>query len=151
MGVDSKAYLPNTTKKQIKDFMFYIARDVRLQTTHDDTYHILNFTYRKEERNLHLFYRTYKKDEYIKNAMDRYNISKEEAKNWADEELEGNELWKGTSGILASFGYWGRSVEILQLLCYRFGGYLDESDSDDKDFYKIKKNHRKIIPTIFKE
>jgi hypothetical protein len=41
------------------------------------------------------------------------------------------------SGVLLSLGCWGNSVEILKYLCETFGGYLDENDCDDQDFYPI--------------
>lgn len=43
----------------------------------------------------------------------------------------------GISGVGLSFGYWGNSVEILKYLCETFGGYIDENDCDDQEFYPI--------------
>ncbi|HHT9021258.1 TPA: hypothetical protein ACT5CK_002441, partial [Flavobacterium psychrophilum] len=43
----------------------------------------------------------------------------------------------GISGIWCSLGMWGNSVEIARYLCEKFGGYLDENDCDDQEFYPI--------------
>lgn len=43
----------------------------------------------------------------------------------------------GIGGIWCSLGMWGNSVEIARYLCEKFGGYLDENDCDDEDFYPI--------------
>jgi hypothetical protein len=43
----------------------------------------------------------------------------------------------GIDGVLISLGMHGNSVEICKYLCETFGGYLDENDCDDKDFYPI--------------
>lgn len=34
---------------------------------------------------------------------------------------------------------WGNSVEILKGICEEFGGWLDENDCDDNDYYRIDK------------
>jgi hypothetical protein len=41
------------------------------------------------------------------------------------------------AGVGLSLGCTGNSVEILKYLCETFGGYLDENDCDDQDFYPI--------------
>lgn len=38
-----------------------------------------------------------------------------------------------------SLGCWGNSVEILKGICEEFGGWLDENDCDENDFYRIDK------------
>ncbi len=43
----------------------------------------------------------------------------------------------GIDGIWMSLGFWGDSVGIMRFLCETFGGYLDESDSDNEPFYPI--------------
>ena len=43
----------------------------------------------------------------------------------------------GIAGIWCSLGMWGNSVEIARYLCETFGGYLDENDCDDQEFYPI--------------
>ena len=40
-------------------------------------------------------------------------------------------------GVLLSLGHWGNSIEIMKYLLDLFGGYLDENDCDDEDFYPI--------------
>ena len=41
-------------------------------------------------------------------------------------------------GVLLSLSHWGSSVEIMKWLLDEFGGFLDEQDCDDKDFYEVK-------------
>jgi hypothetical protein len=43
----------------------------------------------------------------------------------------------GIAGVWLSLGMWGNSVEIARYLCETFGGYLDENDCDDEEFYPI--------------
>ena len=38
-----------------------------------------------------------------------------------------------------SIGCWGNSVEILKGICEEFGGWFDENDCDENDFYRIDK------------
>ena len=38
-------------------------------------------------------------------------------------------------------GYWGSSVEIIKEIVENFGGgWLDENDCDDKEYYVVKSN-----------
>jgi len=156
MGVDSRAYFPGIDKKQIANFMKFLAPDASLESSNvAENYKILFFSYKGEKRKLNLHSRFLKKSSYIDSVMKEYNISKEEAEEWWKEdtkpgaEMDGLPL--GTNGIYASLGYWGRNLEIMKILCYRFGGYLDESDSDEENYYKIDKNLRKIIELVFNE
>lgn len=43
----------------------------------------------------------------------------------------------GISGILLSIGCRGESVEIVTHFAEEFGGFVDDSDCDDKDFYPV--------------
>jgi len=43
----------------------------------------------------------------------------------------------GIAGVWTSLGLWGNSIEIAKYLCETFGGYIDENDCDDEDFYPI--------------
>jgi hypothetical protein len=43
----------------------------------------------------------------------------------------------GIAGVWTSLGMWGNSVEIMKYLCETFGGYLDENDCDDQEYYPI--------------
>lgn len=40
-------------------------------------------------------------------------------------------------GVLLYLGCYGSSFEIMKILLNEFGGYLDENDCDDKDFYPV--------------
>jgi hypothetical protein len=46
----------------------------------------------------------------------------------------------GISGVWVSLGFGGNSVEIVKYLCETFGGYIDENDCDDQDFYPVNFN-----------
>jgi hypothetical protein len=54
----------------------------------------------------------------------------------------------GIDGVYLSLGYFGKSVEILKYLCETFGGYLDENDCDDIDFFPInlEKFQKELTP-----
>ena len=43
----------------------------------------------------------------------------------------------GIDGVLVSLSTWGSNLEIMNWLLDEFGGYLDENDCDDKDFYPV--------------
>ena len=43
----------------------------------------------------------------------------------------------GISGILLSISCMGKSVEIVTHFAEEFGGFVDDSDCDDKDFYPV--------------
>lgn len=155
MGVDSRAFLPNISKENIRDFMKNVASNVVLKDSNvDEEYKVLLFSYRGEDRKLNLHQRYLNKNDYVNHVIERYSIDKEEAEQWwKDDEVEAAKatgLPLGNNGTYCSLGYWGTSVEILKTLCYRFGGYLDESDSDSEDYYKVKKNPREIVKIIFK-
>lgn len=154
MGVDTRAYLPNVKKEQIKDFISSISSHTKLEDSGvDKNYKILLFVYKGESRQMNIHSVYYKKSDYIKNVMDRHNIDKEEAENWwKDDVLEvskANNIPIGTNGNLVTIGYWGYNIEIMKMLCYRFGGYLDESDSDDEEYYRVEKNNKEIIKGVF--
>lgn len=156
MGVDSRAFLPKTNKDEIKNFINSIAKKVSLRDSGvDDGYKILNFEYKEEKREMNIHTKFLKKRDYIGYVIDRYNIDKEEAEDWWENEekliAKNTNLPTGVNGNLVSVGYWGRNIEIMKLLCYKFGGYLDESDSDSEEYYKVDKNYRKIIQAIFGE
>jgi hypothetical protein len=47
-------------------------------------------------------------------------------------------------------GCWGDSVEIIKDIVTHFGGWIDENDCDDKEFYPILKNEDgNIKPIIY--
>ena len=49
-----------------------------------------------------------------------------------------------------SLGCWGDSVEIIKDIVTHFGGWIDENDCDDKEFYPILKNEDgNIKPIIY--
>lgn len=48
-----------------------------------------------------------------------------------------------------SLGCWGNSVEIMRDLVSQFGGWIDENDCDDEDYYPISKDtDGNITPVI---
>jgi len=49
-----------------------------------------------------------------------------------------------------SLGCWGSSVDIIKEITTHFGGWVDEDDSDDKDYYYIDKiEDSSIKPVIY--
>lgn len=38
-----------------------------------------------------------------------------------------------------SLGYWGNAVDIIKSIVAEFGGWIDENDCDDKEYYAIDK------------
>lgn len=156
MGVDTLIYLPDVTKKSIENFLAHIAENVKLEDSRvDEDYKIIRFEYKGEQRQLHCHRRYLKKEDYIKNYMKRYDKDREEIEKWWNvDELESirrSKLPINTNGEYCSIGFWGHNIEIMKSICHYFGGYIDESDSDSEEFYKVDKEHKKIIPLIFEE
>lgn len=49
-----------------------------------------------------------------------------------------------------SLGCWGNSVDIIKSIVTEFGGWIDENDCDDKEYYPIlKDSNGKIKPVIY--
>lgn len=156
MGVDTVIYIPDIMKKDIQRFLEFIAEDVKIEDSNiDDDYKIILFKYKNEKRMLHCHLMHFKKEDYIKKVISRYDISKEEAEDWWNVDqlniIQQSQLPLNTTGQQCSLGYWGHNIEIMKEICYYFGGYIDESDSDSEEFYKIEKNKNEIIPLIFEE
>lgn len=108
MGVDSKAVIrKGTTIKQLTEFLETEYENVKVRSTNQDYYFNISFKDEKDGRNLSVFYGDLGKSDY------------------------------GLEGVLLSLGLWGNSIEIMKNICNKFGGYLDENDCDDKDFYLI--------------
>jgi hypothetical protein len=49
-----------------------------------------------------------------------------------------------------SLGFHGNSVDIIKSLVIEFGGWLDENDCDDEQYYPIIKNHDGTIKPVFR-
>jgi hypothetical protein len=49
-----------------------------------------------------------------------------------------------------SLGYHGNSVNIIKSIVTEFGGWIDESDCDDEEYYPIVKNPDGTIKPVFK-
>lgn len=115
MGVDTKAILrPNTTMEQIVMRLEEKYGEVKVEPSHDKSFFNLYF---KEpcptpgsatHRSMGVFFGHYAKQDYK------------------------------IDGVLLSLSHWGSSIEIMKHLLDEFGGYLDEQDCDDKDFYEVK-------------
>jgi hypothetical protein len=60
--------------------------------------------------------------------------------------VEGKERGGDFSGPWVSLGCFGKSVEIIKGLCEAFGGYIDEDDCDDKDYYVVNFEGYKSSP-----
>lgn len=48
-----------------------------------------------------------------------------------------------------SLGYGGSSVDIIKAIVTEFGGWIDESDCDDEEYYPIIKNSDGTIKPVF--
>lgn len=108
MGVDTKAIIrKGTSIFEIEDYLKTKYTDVEIHSTRTDGFFPAYFKDGKDNRNMSVFIEKY--------ALIDYNID----------------------GVLLSFGLWGNSIEIMKGLCQHFGGYLDENNCDDKDFYPI--------------
>ena len=143
MGVDSKAYVPYLNREELVSFLEFIGKNVNLESTSYQSYKTISFKFGEEDRILHthdLDLREEKVKERYKKEGWTYNYEKTEYASYLEQGLP-----DGTYGLLLDFSLWGQAIELLTIICKRFGGYLDENDSDDKPFYKIDKDLRDII------
>lgn len=61
--------------------------------------------------------------------------------NFTDD--ENNYVW-------LSLGKYGDSIQIMKTIVNQFGGYVDEDDCDDEDYYYIPANPDKAIPDVIR-
>jgi hypothetical protein len=52
--------------------------------------------------------------------------------------------------VWLSLGHWGNSIDIMKRIIAHFGGYVDENDCDDEDYYFIPANSEGNIPPIIR-
>lgn len=143
MGVDTKAYWPNATFRAVFQWVTFLAMDATIEEGYTGTkeyYKVVNFTYKGEKRMLHLH----------KTTIDlAASIKKYGSENVDDSSYIRSGLPDKSRGIMGDFSCWGSSVEIMRHICFRFGGYLDENDCDDKDYQRVNQNGRQAILTLF--
>lgn len=146
MSVDTIAYIPSINRNDVSLFLKMISNFGETEKTTNDDYVAMHFNFQGDDRTLHV---------HNKNLIvsDKEKLYKKNGWDWNEEDFV-NDIMRdnlpiNTKGIYLSFGHWGESVRIMKIICFRFGGYLDENDSDTEPYYKVDKNYRKIIPEIF--
>lgn len=93
----------------------------------------IEFTYNNENRRLF----------YYKSNINSY----ENLEFYSKHNLE--DMVKSETTLI-SLGCWGSSIEIIKDIVTHFGGWIDENDCDDKEFYPIIKNsNENITPVIY--
>lgn len=108
MGVDTKAIIrKGVSLEEIKSALENQYADVEVLNTSSADFFYIVFSDGKDKRQLAISYN--------------------------DSCLKDN----GIDGIWCSLGLWKNSIQIMRYLCETFGGYLDENDCDDEDFYPI--------------
>jgi phage protein D len=151
MGIDTRAYYPNVTKKQIIDFLKIVGKDVRKENTYSDMkgmegYSSIDFKFKDEQRSMHMH------DVIIDVGKDEARYLKKykkqrESESWIYVKQDG--LPDHTKGTTLSVGYWGSGVILFTIMAYLWGGYIDEQDTEGKKHYRIKKDHRALIRYLF--
>lgn len=154
MGVNSNGFYPNVDKDDIKNFIKLIAKNVSLRGSGiGEDYSILSFSLKNEKRIMNLFDRYYEKEDYIRDKISRYNITRKEAEDWWEEDLvpdaKSQNIQLGKNGTFVSLGNNDLAVEVVYMIAYYFGGYVDEKESGR--YNKIEKNHKEIVKIIFGE
>lgn len=89
----------------------------------------ISFEYNCEKRNIFYFYSNYNTYENLE-MYSEYGL----------EEMVKSE----TTDLI--IGCWGSSVEIMKSIVAHFGGWVDEDDCDDNEYYEIEKSDDKIKP-----
>ena len=107
MSVDTNAVIKKTNIGTLFQFANDQFEYAKVENTNRNNFYILSFKYKGEIRNVSVF---------------------------TDDTSEIDFNIKGT---LLSLGYWSYSVEIMKIFLNHFGGYLRESDMNDKIFYSV--------------
>lgn len=108
MGVDTKAILTKgTTAEQIAKSLSDKYSEVSVESTKMEDFIFISFTDGEDKRRLAVSFSNSCERDY------------------------------GIAGVWTSLGLWGNSIEIAKYLCETFGGYIDENDCDEHDFYPI--------------
>lgn len=156
MGVDTRAFIKSNSDSMfefIKRFDPSAQMEVHLFGKDDPDerkMYVINFIFLGEQRLLHIhdmqfggIYVKKEEDWYFK----KYNV-REESSSYLYHE---DGIPDNTAGVICSLGMWGLSIEIMNLLCIEFGGWIDESDCDNIGFKKgaTKSKMREIINNIF--
>jgi hypothetical protein len=141
MGTDTKGFYPKVTREQMLNLVNALATSMTgPRDTSYKEYVTVNFQYKGEGRTLNIH------DLSINQERD---IKKWKSKNVDSVSYVKQGLPDKTKGTLTSLGFWGRSVELMKIFAYYFGGFVDEQDTDNKDFKSIAKNHHKLIALLF--
>lgn len=126
-------------KSNIKMDNYGIIKEdwIKVRYDNDDIWRItdgfIEFTYNSENRRLF----------YYKSNINSY----ENLEFYSKYNLEDMVKSETTS---ISLGCWGNSIEIIKDIVAHFGGWIDENDCDDEEFYPIIKNSDgNIIPVIY--
>ena len=114
MGSNTKAIIrKGTTLLELKECLESNYESVEIASTHSDDFFRLIFNDGKDRRCLNIFLKDTAKNDY------------------------------DIDGVLLDLGSHGNSVKIMKTFLEKFGGYLDENDCDDEDFYSINLNEFK--------
>lgn len=109
MGVDTRAILTKgTTLEQIVEALGNKYSTVKVNNGSSSEYFFITFLDGKDARQLCV-------------SFDPY----------------ASYLDSGLNGTYISLGMWGNSIQIAKYLCETFGGYIDENDCDEEDYYII--------------
>lgn len=158
MGVDTCGrLLGHVRKEEVINYIYHNwDKDVSNMVNYDDYNHwkernydwikeiyddniysehgFISFKYKDEQRSLFYCYNSYSAYEnlefYKKHGLE--NMVKSET-------------------TFISLGKWGNSIEIIKELVSYFGGYIDEDDCDDKEYYYIpstQPDRRKEFPPV---
>lgn len=65
-------------------------------------------------------------------------------------EVDNYDFVKNDKYLWISFGAWGNSTEIVKQIVVEFGGYIDENDCDDEEYYFFGKSGNRTIPPVIR-
>ena len=110
---------------------------IKVRYDSDDIYRITNgfidFTYNGENRRLY----------YYKPNINSYENLEVYSKYGLEDMVK-------SETTLISLSCWGSSVEIIKDIVTHFGGWIDENDCDNEEYYPIVKNSNgDIMPVIY--
>jgi hypothetical protein len=152
MGVTTKAYYPNITKSQIIEFLHIISKEVGKErpASGEDLkeYSSIVLEFNDKKRTIQMLDTIIdlEKDEaiYLKKYKELHSST-----SW--QYVKQDKLPDLTKGTLISLGYNDDAIQLFTIIAFLCGGYINERDTDDKPYYKVKKNHRALISYLFGE
>jgi len=154
MSMDTRAFIKSNAKDMFDFIKNNFDSEANIKTHNfgdgEKNIYTIDFTFLNEQRIIYLHEMRFGGiyvDKEEKWYFKKYGTKKESSSYLYHEKG----IPDNTAGILCSLVLWGLSIEIMTILCIKFGGWIDENDCDDIGYEKGATTNklREIINYIF--